>query len=153
MKTKSEEENDWVRFPGFPNLSRSHRANERIFHFDKSQSVWVCQCDRVTFFYCALILGMFQSVLKVNLGHGWGVGGKGRISQISMILSLNISVLVTTLYPCTSVQSFHWNIEMCERDTSLPQSDTEYWDVIIFIIVKCNNVVQRWGADWPCSTS
>ena len=38
-------------------------------------------------------IGMFQSVLKVNLGYGLGVGGKGRISQISMILSWNISVL------------------------------------------------------------
>ena len=43
----------WVRFQRFNNLSRSHWGNERISHFDKSQSVWDCQADRVTFFHCA----------------------------------------------------------------------------------------------------
>ena len=51
----------------------------------------VNQCEPVSvkeshFSIVLSILGMFQSVLKVNLGHGWGVGGKGRISQISTFL-------------------------------------------------------------------
>ena len=67
----------------------------------------VNQCESVSVIksHFSIVLdtiGMFQSVLKVNLGYGWGVGGKGRISQISVILSWNISVLVTSLCLCTS---------------------------------------------------
>ena len=42
----------------------------------------VNQCESVSVIesHFSIVLdtiGMFQSVLKVNLGYGWGVGGKG----------------------------------------------------------------------------
>ena len=79
MKTKSE--NEWVRFLGFTNSSRSHRANERIFHFDKSQSVWICQCDKVTFFHCARY---YRNVpISAQSKPGSRVGGRREGENIS----------------------------------------------------------------------
>ena len=71
----------------------------------------VNQCESVSVIesHFSIVLDARNVPISAQSKPGLRVGGRreGRISQISMILSWNISVLVTTLYPCTSVQSFH----------------------------------------------
>ena len=125
MKLKTKSENEWVRFLGFTNSSRSHRANERIFHFDKSQSVWVCQCDKVTFFHCARY---YRNVpISAQSKPGLRVGGWREGENISdfhdLILEYQCSSDYTVpLYLCTELPLKHWDV----RERYIPTTEWYY---------------------------